>query len=246
MPEGQQPEIVPTKITVTEGKHRKVNFGVGYGSEEQARAKIDWRHVNFFGGARTMQLDRPGLARSIAAFASTSSSPRLPAPRYGLTVSGQSWHNDEPAYMLDTHGGSVTIERPLARPGPYSQRPATTTLSFTYTNQYRELSSSPRKRLDDPTFRDTLIALGLNPETGAGKGLLSSLDVRSPPQHGGNPAGREDRLYCRARTSRRRATGCGGNYNYSETILEGRGYLALGPRALIAVRARGGSIRAIG
>ena len=41
--EGEQPAIVPVKVTVTEGKHRKVNFGVGYGSEEKARGSIDWR-----------------------------------------------------------------------------------------------------------------------------------------------------------------------------------------------------------
>ena len=55
--EGEQPEIVPVKVTVTEGKPRKVNFGLGYGSEEKARASIDWRHVNFFGGARTLQFE---------------------------------------------------------------------------------------------------------------------------------------------------------------------------------------------
>jgi outer membrane protein assembly factor BamA len=30
-----------------------VNFGVGYGTEEQMRAEIDWRHVNFFGSGQT-------------------------------------------------------------------------------------------------------------------------------------------------------------------------------------------------
>ncbi len=34
-----QPPEVPVRITVAEGKHRKMNFGVGYGTEEQrARA----------------------------------------------------------------------------------------------------------------------------------------------------------------------------------------------------------------
>ena len=51
--EGEQPQQIPTRITVTEGKHRRLNFGVGYGSEERARVQADWRHVNFFGGART-------------------------------------------------------------------------------------------------------------------------------------------------------------------------------------------------
>ncbi len=44
---------IPTRVTVTEGKHRKVNFGAGYGTTEKLRGEIDWRHVNFFGGART-------------------------------------------------------------------------------------------------------------------------------------------------------------------------------------------------
>src|SRR4051812_8643560 len=43
---------LPTNVTVTEGKHRKVTFGFGYGTEERARAEVNWRHVNFFGGAR--------------------------------------------------------------------------------------------------------------------------------------------------------------------------------------------------
>src|SRR4029453_16977154 len=51
--EGEKPLEIPTQNTVTEGKHRKVNFSLGYGTEEKARVEGDWRHVNFFGGART-------------------------------------------------------------------------------------------------------------------------------------------------------------------------------------------------
>ena len=51
--EGEKPTEIPTRVTVTEGKHRKVNFSVGYGTEEKGRVEADWRHVNFFGGART-------------------------------------------------------------------------------------------------------------------------------------------------------------------------------------------------
>ena len=49
----RRPDRIATRVTVTEGKHRKVNFGFGYGTEEKARGEVDWRHVNFFGGART-------------------------------------------------------------------------------------------------------------------------------------------------------------------------------------------------
>ncbi len=44
---------VPVRVTVAEGKHRKVSTGVGYGTEEHGRARIRWDHVNFFGGAQT-------------------------------------------------------------------------------------------------------------------------------------------------------------------------------------------------
>jgi outer membrane protein assembly complex protein YaeT len=240
VPEGQQPELVPTKVTLTEGKHRKVNFGVGYGSEERARTKIDWRHVNFFGGARTMQLigQYSSLDRGIRA---NFKQPAFPAPRYGLTLSGQTWHNDEPAYVLDTQGGSVTIERPLARPGPFSQRLATTTMSFGYTNQWESYKVT-QEALDDPTFRKTLISLGLNPETGSDRGLLSSLgfDIRRStvetqvtPRTG----------YVASAHVEKAGDFLGGKYKYSELTLDGRGYVALQRRALIAVRVRGGSIR---
>ncbi len=185
VPEGQQPEIVPMKITVTEGKHRKVNFGVGYGSEERARGSIDWRHVNFFGGARTMQFigQASRLDRGVRA---NFKQPAVFGPRYSLLVSGQLWHNDEPAYMLDTEGGSVTVERTLARRGPYSQRLPTTTLFLKYTNEYQRYTVS-QEALDDPTFRDDLIALGLDPETGEGRGLLSSLAFDVSRSTGGEP-----------------------------------------------------------
>ncbi len=243
VPEGQQPELVPTKVTVTEGKHRKVNFGVGYGSEERARTKIDWRHVNFFGGARTLQLigQYSSLDRGVRA---NFKQPAFPAPRWGLTLSGQSWHNDEPAYTLDTSGGSISIERPLARPGRFARRLSTTTFSMAYTNQYESYTVT-EEALNDPTFRDELISLGLNPETGHDAGVLSSLGLtlrRSTVEN--QQLGRTG--YTVSAHLEQAGNWLGGKYKFLETILEGRGYLALGERALVAVRARGGSIRATG
>ena len=49
----QQPDEVPTRVTVAEGNHQRVNFGVGYGTEEKARVDAEYHHVNFLGGART-------------------------------------------------------------------------------------------------------------------------------------------------------------------------------------------------
>ena len=241
--EGEQPELVPTKITLVEGKHRKVNFGLGYGSEEKARANIDWRHVNFFGGARTMQIlgRYSSLDRGVRA---NFKQPAIFGPRYGLLVSGQTWHNDEPAYTLDTNGGSVTVERPLARPGPYSQRLATTFMSVKYTNEFERYSISD-EALKDLSFRDELIALGLDPRTGSGRGTLSSLsfDIRRGTAESQINARTG---YVASAHLEQAGKFLGGTYSYWDTALEGRGYLSLGQRALIAVRAHVGSIDARG
>src|SRR2546430_10479233 len=44
---------IPTRVTVAEGKHHRVNFGVGYGTEEKGRVDAEYHHLNFLGGART-------------------------------------------------------------------------------------------------------------------------------------------------------------------------------------------------
>ena len=44
-------------VTVAEGKHRRLQLAAGYGSEEKARARVNWRHVNFGGGARTVDTE---------------------------------------------------------------------------------------------------------------------------------------------------------------------------------------------
>ena len=55
--ERTQPPQLPTRVTVAEGKPRRLTFGVGYGSEEKARVDARWRHANFFGGARTAGIE---------------------------------------------------------------------------------------------------------------------------------------------------------------------------------------------
>ena len=72
---------------------------------------------------------------------------------YSLTFSGQFWHSDEPAFVLDNTGGRVTVTRRFGRAsGPLfgASKNAQTSLSFTYANEY-ESSGSPRRR--SPTCR---------------------------------------------------------------------------------------------
>jgi outer membrane protein assembly complex protein YaeT len=239
--EGEQPEIVPVKVTLTEGKHRKVNFGLGYGSEEKGRASIDWRHVNFFGGARTLQLEGKYSALSKGGQVNFRQ-PYLFSPRVSLLVSGRSWHRNEPAYVLTTNGGRVTLDRTLPRPGPFSRRAAASSIALSYTNEFQNYRVS-ELALRTPSFLKTLIALGLDPLNGTARGTLSSLDF---DYHRSTADSSLDASHGYTVDAHLEQAGRAlkGDYDFVETILEGRYYAALGQRAVLAVKVRGGSIGA--
>ena len=237
--EGEQPEVVPVKVTVTEGKHRKVNFGLGYGSEEKARGSIDWRHVNFFGGARTLQLEGSYSALSKGARLNLRQ-PYIFGPRYNLRTTAQSWHRTEPAYTLNTRGGQIALERTFARRGPLSRRQGTMTASLSYTNEFQSYRVT-EEALRTPDFLKTLIALGLDPLNGRAQGRLSSVDFdihRATMDSTINA----HRGYLFDGHFERAGSFLQGDYDFAEMILEGRYYLSLGERAVVAVKARGGSI----
>jgi outer membrane protein assembly factor BamA len=60
---------------------------VGYGSEEKARTEVDWRHVNFFGGARTAGVEArySSLDRGIRL---SLTEPYFFSPRLSISVTG--------------------------------------------------------------------------------------------------------------------------------------------------------------
>jgi outer membrane protein assembly complex protein YaeT len=239
IPEGAQPELVPVKVTVTEGKHRKVNFGVGYGSEEKGRVSADWRHVNFFGGARTLQLQGGYSALSKGGTANFRQ-PYVFGPRNNLTLTAQSWHRNEPAYTLNTNGGRVSLQRTFGRRGPFSQRTADSSLSLTYVDEFQSYQVSD-EALHTPSFLKILISLGLDPLNGRARGTLGSLALdynRATTDSALNAT----RGYALNGHFEEAAKGLGGDFEFTESIVEGRYYVALGRRAVIAAKLRGGSI----
>ena len=239
--EGEQPEIIPVKVTVAEGKHRKVNFGLGYGSEEKGRASIDWRHVNFFGGARTLQLEGGYSALSKGARANLRQ-PYVFSPRISLVLTGQSWHRNEPAYTLNTKGGQVKLERSFPRPGPFSRRTAASSLSFVYTDEFQSYQVSDAA-LNNPEAIKLLISLGLDPLNGTASGWLSSAALNYHRSTADNTLNAKRGYTVDAHLEK--AGGLlQGDYRFVETIVEGRFYQTLGDRAVVAVKVRGGSIGA--
>jgi outer membrane protein insertion porin family/translocation and assembly module TamA len=154
-----QPAAVPMRVTVAEGKHRRVTFGVGYGSEEKARADLRWSHTNFLGDARSLalagrwsSLDRGAKADFVQ--------PYFLSSHFSLGVSGQAWSSAEPAYTSNTAGGRVTLTH---RANPRSS------WSVAFFDEY-QASSVTDEALNDLTLRDELIAMGLDPVTGKQSG----------------------------------------------------------------------------
>jgi outer membrane protein assembly complex protein YaeT len=242
--EGAKSVEIPTRVTVTEGKHRKVNFSFGYGTEEKARVEADWRHVNFFGGARTagVQGRYSSLDRGVKL---NFRQPYLLSPHFSFGTQAQYWHTDEPAFVLDNVGGRVTVTREFARRGRslLGSRPATT-LALTYANEWEEYSIS-NAALADLSQRDELIALGLDPRTGTGRGQRSSLSLDGGRNTTNNILDAK-RGYVADLHLEQAGGWLAGDYNYFEVTGEGRYYLSLGNVAVLAVRARAGSIDGAG
>jgi outer membrane protein assembly complex protein YaeT len=245
--EGKPPEI-PTRVTVKEGRHQKVNFGVGYGTEEKARTEVDWRHVNFLGGARTL-----GVLARYSGFDKgvrlNFKEPYFFGPRYDLGIQAQSWHTNEPAFELATNGGRATVTRNFRRGGGpvLGSRPATS-LSLSYINEKEEYTVS-NKALEDPTFRDELIALGLDPRCVPPcefpiRGTRSAYTLDGGRNTTNNLLDAREG-YLASVHFEQAAKVLGGTYAYYEVTTEGRYYRSLGP-LVGAVQARLGSIKANG
>jgi outer membrane protein insertion porin family/translocation and assembly module TamA len=241
--EGEQPAVVPIRTVLTEDKHRQVHFGVGYGSEEKARGSIDWRHVNFYGGARTLQVQSQysSLNKGVRV---NFRQPYFFGPRTSVLLTAQSWHTNEPIYDLNTNGGRVTVQRSLGRRGPLSQRAGSTTLSATYIGEYQDYRVEPAA-LRDPELLKILIAAGLDPLNGEARGLLSSLGFEARYSTVDNTIDARQGYMISAQAEK--AGGVfGGDFEFIETIAEGRYYLPIAGRALLAVKGRGGSIGKVG
>jgi len=239
-----RPESIATRVTVTKSKHKKMTFGVGYGTEEKARAEIDWRHVNAFGSAQTVGAHArySGLDRGVRV---TYKEPYFFSPRFTIGVNGQLWHTDEPVFTLDTTGGRVTVTRQFARTGGpvLSGRPSTA-LAFTYANERDDYTIS-KEALEDPSFRSKLIALGLDPRFGTGGGQRSALILDASRNTTDNLLDAK-RGYVASVHAEQAGKFLGGSYDYYELTGEGRFYQKLGTVAVAAIQARGGSINALG
>jgi outer membrane protein insertion porin family/translocation and assembly module TamA len=231
----QQPDELPMRVTVAEGNHQRVNFGVGYGTEEKARAEAEYHHLNFLGGARSAGVHGrwSSLDRGIRV---DFNQPYVFAPQFSLGAEGQYWETVTPAYNSLIQGGKLTLtHRPNAR----------FSWDVSVTGEH-DSSSVSEEALNDPTLLKDLIALGLNPITGEQNGTLNAIgfDISQNTADSVLDPKRGSQLAAHVEQAGRILPG---TFQYTSVSLEGRHYLPLSGGAMVlASRAQFGNIRPYG
>jgi outer membrane protein insertion porin family/translocation and assembly module TamA len=237
-PGGEAKSEVTTKVTVVEAPHRQATFGAGYGSEDHARVSAKFTHVNFLGGAR--------VGSAEGKFSSLERGVRLsftePALGHGLSaaVNGQSWYASTPAYTLRTTGGRIGLLKTLSRADVVGGSHVRGSVSLTFAREYESYDVTPAA-LADRDFRPTLLALGLDPSTGTGRGTVSAViaDAQRNTVLNLLDARGGSLLSMHAEAAVKAA---GGDFAYRELSGEGRGYWSLNPNVVFAAHLRAGSI----
>jgi outer membrane protein assembly complex protein YaeT len=231
---GDQPTEVPTRVTVAEGKHQRVTFGVGYGTEEQARTRIRWDHVNLFGGARHggfegkwSSLDR-GVRMDYR-------EPYFFGPHFSLGFDGQAWQAREPVYSLDSFGGRASLRH---------QANSQNQWSVSLINEYQS-SAITKAALEDFSIRDELISLGLDPRDGTSRGTLSAVAFDITRNTTNNLLDARNG-YVLTGHAEQAGKWLWGSFNYWSIVAEGRHYLPIARKVVVANRLRIGSIDALG
>jgi len=229
-----QPEEVPMRVTVAEGNHQRVNFGVGYGTEEKARVDAEYHHLNFFGGARTAGAHArwSSLDRGIRV---DFTQPYFFTPHFSLSGEGQQWYTFTPAYQSKTSGGKAVLTH---------RNSAQNSWSASYTSEYVNSTISELAQ-GDLSLRDELIALGLDPRTGSQVGTLNAIGFDFQHSTADNLLNAH-RGYQVAFHAEQAGKFLPGSYNYYGLSADGRHYLPMGDRYVIASRLQLGNIDPVG
>lgn len=230
----EQPGDVPVRVTVAEGNHHRVNFGVGYGSEEKARGDAEYHNVNFLGGARSAglrgrwsSLDRGGHA--------DFTQPYFLGPHISLGLDAQQWYTYTPAYDSVVSGGTLTLTH---------RSNEKTSWSASITSEH-DVSSITDLAFNDPKLRTTLIALGLDPTTRKQNGNLNAFGLNFQHSTSDSPLNprRGFSIALRAEEAGRLVPG---SFNYYAASADGRHYLPISDKVVLASRVQLGNIRPVG
>jgi len=230
----QQPDEVPVRVTVAEGNHQRVNFGVGYGTEEKARVDAEYHHVNFLGGARSAgaHVRYSSLDRGVRL---DFNQPYFFAPRLSLGADGQQWYTYTPAYNSVVSGVKVTLTYRI------TQR---TSWAASITSEH-DVSSITDQALGDPTLTAYFIALGLDFRTKEQSGNLNALGLDFQHSTADNLLD-SHRGYQVAFHGEEAGRVTPGSFNFYSVSGDARQYLPISDSLVLASRVSFGNIRPAG
>ena len=228
----QSPDV-PTRVTVAEAKHQRLTTGIGYGSEEKARAMLRWDHLNFFGSARHAGVETKwsSLDRGVRL---DYTEPFFLTGHYSLNFEGRAWQAVEPVYSLKSLGGRASIRH---------QANSQSYWTVSLINEFQR-SSITNAGLEDFSIRDDLIALGLDPR-GTTRGTMGAIafDVNRNTTNNLLDA---NQGYVLSGHVEQAGKWLWGTYNYWEVSGEARQYLRVGRSFVWANRIHAGTIDALG
>ena len=233
--------VLPMMVTVAEGPPTRLELGVGYGTEDGPRGSAEWQHHNFLGDARQFTAEGKYSTRSRGAGVNFVE-PYFLTNRLSLGIDAGAWWLTEPIYRSRLFGGRTVLTYRIVRPRRGLRGTISHTARLGYLNETQRHTITP-EALEDLSLFDELIALGLDPVTGAGSGRRASLSLdleRTSIDDALNPR----RGHVVTVHFEHAAPRLGGTYDYNETTVEGRLYVPLGDPRVFATRVRAGRLMA--
>ena len=109
-PSAADPREVPIEIRVEEKPPREIQVGIGYGTEDQLRGQVRWRHNNWLGGGRRLEIGAKAsfIARELEiAFLQ----PHFLSPKNRFLLNFGPKQFDEPGYFLNATRLQPRLER---------------------------------------------------------------------------------------------------------------------------------------
>jgi outer membrane protein insertion porin family/translocation and assembly module TamA len=239
-----QPTAIPVTVTVAEDKTHRLELGAGYGTEDRVRGSIDWSHLNFLGDARRLTLS--GKFSSIDRGArATFSQPYFLAHGVSLDASAVDWWTGERVYTSTTYGGRIGLSYRLRGRGRSETRGGAgrpgDRIRLSYVDEFLRYTVRPEV-LADLGNVDQLLALGLDPVSGRGRGTKTA--VAADFEHVATDNAADPRVGWTTTLHGEVANpALGGTFRYNQVLGEARTYVPIGA-TVVATRVRAGSIAA--
>lgn len=105
-------EVWPFEIRVRERPPRSVRASLGYGTEDQARGRLEWRHRNLLGGLRDLRIGGK-YSFLVRGFEGVLVQPRFITRRTTLTLDTIFEEETRPAYSTRGLSAGWQLKRPL-------------------------------------------------------------------------------------------------------------------------------------